>query len=107
MTATLVAVVMFVLSVPLQQRPAAVAKAYSVSGRVIDGTTGGSITDTVVVFWERSASRLSGRRIPSPNGTFVIANVIPGAYTMAAEVPGGRFSYRTETVDVEIRDSDV
>jgi hypothetical protein len=107
MTATLVAVVMLVLSFPLRQQPAAAAKTYSVSGRVIDGTTGGSITDTVVVFWERSAGRLSGRRIPSASGTFVIANVPSGSYTMAAEVPGARFSYRTETVDLEVRNSDV
>jgi hypothetical protein len=107
MTATVVAFVMVVLSVPLHQQPAAAVKTYSVSGRVIDGTTGRSITDTVVVFWERSASRLSGRRISSSDGTFVIANVPPGSYTMAAEVPGGRFSYRTETVDIEIRDIDV
>ena len=107
MTATLVAVAMFVLSVPLRQQPTAAVKTYSVSGRVIDGTTGGSIADTVVVLWERNASRLSGRRIPSANGTFVIASVPPGSYTLAAEVPGGRFSYRTETVDVEVRGSDV
>jgi hypothetical protein len=107
MNATLVAFVMIVFSTPVHQQPAAAGKTYSVNGRVIDGTTGGSITDTVVVLWERSASRLSGRRIPSSNGTFVIANVSPGSYTMAAEVPGARFSYRTETVDVEIRDRDV
>src|SRR5262245_30497089 len=107
MTVTLVAFVMIVLSTPLRQQPAAAVRTYSVGGRVNDGTTGGSITDTVVVLWERSSDRLSGRRIPSSNGTFVIANVLPGSYTMAAEVPGGRFSYRTETVDVEIRDRDV
>ena len=107
MTATLVAFVMLVLSTPIRQQPAAAARTHSVSGRVIDGTTGGSITDTVVVFWERTASRPSGRRIPSANGTFVIPNVAPGSYIMAAEVPGARFSYRTETVDVEVRDSDV
>jgi hypothetical protein len=99
---------MLVLSSPVrQQQPAAAARTYAVSGRVIDGTTGGSITDTVVVFWERSASRLSGRRIASPTGSFVIPNVAPGLYTMAAEVPGTRFSYRTETVDIEVRGSDV
>jgi hypothetical protein len=107
MTVTLVAFVILVLSTPIRQQPAAAVKTYAVSGRVIDGTTGGSVNDTVVVFWERSASRPSGRRIPSANGTFVIANVTPGPYTLAAEVPGARFSYRTETVDVEVRDRDV
>src|SRR4029434_2702287 len=97
MTATLAAFVMLVLVTPIRQQPAAAVKTYAVSGRVIDGTTGGSITDTVVVIWERSATRLSGRRIPSASGSFVIPNVAPGFYTMAAEVPGARFSYRTET----------
>jgi hypothetical protein len=107
MTATLVAFAVLALTIPIRQQPSAGVKTYAVSGRVIDGTTGGSIRDTVVVFWERSKDRPSGRRIPSSNGTFVIPNVTPGSYTMAAEVPGGRFSYRTETVDVEIRDRDV
>ena len=56
MTATLVAVAMFVLSVPLRQQPTAAVKTYSVSGRVIDGTTGGSIADTVVVLICQAAS---------------------------------------------------
>jgi len=107
MTATVVAFVLLALTTSIRQQPSAGAKTYTVSGRVIDGTTGGSINDTVVVFWDRSAERSSGRRVPSSNGTFVIPNVTPGSYIMAAEVPGGRFSYRTETVDVEIRDRDV
>jgi Carboxypeptidase regulatory-like domain len=107
MTATLVAFVVLTLTTSVRQQPSAGVKTYSVSGRVIDGTTGGSIADTVVVIWERLRERASGRRIPSSNGTFVIPNVTPGSYIMAAEVPGGRFSYRTETVDFEVRDRDV
>ena len=86
MAATVVAFVMLVLFTPLHQQSAAV-KTYSVTGRVIDGTTGGSINGAVIVFWDRSASRLSGRRTPVSNGTFVITNVTPGQYTIAAEVP--------------------
>jgi len=106
MAATFVAFVMLVLSTPLRQQSAAV-KTYSVTGRVIDGTTGGSINGAVIVFWDRSASRLSGRRTPVSNGTFVITNVTPGQYTIAAEVPNAGYSYRTETVDVEVRNSDL
>src|SRR5262245_30067441 len=85
MTATLVALVVLALTTSIRQQPSAGAKTYSVSGRVIDGTTGGSITDTVVVIWERLRERASGRRIPSSNGTFVIPNVTPGSYIMAGK----------------------
>src|SRR5688572_20124355 len=100
MTSTLVALAVLILTSFTRQQPNVGQGSYTVSGRVVDGTTGRAINGAVVVIWERSKQRTSGTRFQSPAGDFEIPRVSPGQYTIAAEVPGARFSYRTETVDV-------
>jgi Carboxypeptidase regulatory-like domain len=95
MTATLVALV-------------ALAAAHSVSGRVVDGSTGKPMSGAVVVLWERSGVRSEGTRSTvGPDGAFEFANVAPGSYLVAPTMPGMTVPYRTETIDVEIRNESV
>jgi len=106
MTATLVALAVLALAPGVHQQPAPQGT-YTVSGRVVDGTNGRAISGAVIVLWDRSKERASGMRFPTPTGVFDIPNVAAGLYTLAAEVPGARFSYRTETVDLEVRNANV
>ena len=80
---------------------------YTISGRVVDGSTGRAVNGAVIVLWDRSKERVSGLRFPSSTGSFDIPNVGPGSYRIAAELPGARFSYRTETVDLDVRNANV
>jgi Carboxypeptidase regulatory-like domain len=108
MSATLVALVALALAPSLFQQGIAPSIGRQVSGRVVDGSTGRPVADAVVVLWDRSKTRSSGRRLTvGANGAFVFSDVPTGSYQIAAEVPGSRFSYRTETVDVELRESNV
>lgn len=95
MTATLVALV-------------ALVAAHSVSGRVVDGSTGKPMSGAVVVLWERSGVRSEGTRLTvGPDGAFEFPNVAPGSYLVAPTMPGMTVPYRTETIDVEIRNESV
>jgi Carboxypeptidase regulatory-like domain len=108
MSATLVALVALVLAPSFFQQGIAPPTGRQVSGRVVDGSTGKPVADAIVVLWERSKTRSSGRRLTvGTNGAFVFSDVPAGSYQVAAEVPGSRFSYRTETVDVELADGNV
>ena len=105
MTSALIA--LFLLAVPSPGPQQAARKTFVVSGRVIDGNTGKPLAGAAVVLWRRSEERASGRRVSAPTGVFEIPTVERGQYVLAAEVPGGRFSYRTETIDVDVIDRDV
>jgi hypothetical protein len=108
MTGTVIALLALMIVPSFVRQAIAPAIAHSISGRVVDGSTGKPLLDAVVVLWERSKTRSSGQRLAvGANGAFEFPNVLPGSYQVAAEVPGSRFSYRTETVDVEISDSNV
>jgi len=108
MSATLVALVALAFAPSLFPQGIAPSIGRQVSGRVVDGSTGKPMIDAVVVLWERSKTRSTGRRLTvGTNGTFTFSDVPAGSYQVAAEVPGSRFSYRTETVDVELADGNV
>ena len=78
------------------------------SGRVVDGSTGKPMIGAVVVLWERSETRSGGKRVTvGANGAFEFANVSPGSYQIAPEMPGLQVPYRTETIDVEVRDGSI
>ena len=86
----------------------ALAAAHSVSGRVVDGSTGKPMAGAVVVLWERSGVRSEGTRLTvGPDGAFEFANVAPGSYLVAPAMPGMTVPYRTETIDVEVRNESV
>ena len=107
MTSTLVALAVLTLTSSIRQQPNVGQGSYVVSGRVVDGTTGRAVNGAVIVLWERSKQRASGSRFQAPTGNFEIPKVSPGQYTIAAEIPGARFSYRTETVDLDVRNESV
>lgn len=108
MIATAVALIALGLVPSLLRQSASPAVTHSISGRVLDSSTGKPLSDAVVVLWDRAKTRAAGRRVPvGANGVFELTNVPPGAYQLAAEVPGAGFSYRTQTVDVEVSDGSV
>ena len=107
MTATLIAFAVLVSTLSAVQQPAP-ATTYSVSGRIIDGSTGRPMMGAVAILWERSASRSEGKRVTAgQNGLFEFSNVTPGSYHIGPEMPGMTVPYRTETIDFEIRDGSV
>jgi len=109
MTATLLALAAALVLAPsaFQQRADTTTK-YSLSGRVVDGSTGKPMIGAVVVLWERSETRSGGKRVTvGANGAFEFANVSPGSYQIAPEMPGLQVPYRTETTAVEVRDGSI
>jgi hypothetical protein len=107
MTATLVAFAVLVSTLSAVQQPAP-ATAYSVSGRIIDGSTGRPMIGAVAILWERSASRSDGKRATvGQNGVFEFSNIVPGSYLIAPAMPGLTVPYRTETIDIEVRGGSV
>ena len=107
MTATLVAFAVLISASFAVQQPAP-AKTYSVSGRIIDGSTGRPMIGAVAILWERSASRSEGKRATvGQNGMFDFSNVSAGSYHIAPAMPGLTVPYRTETIDIELRDESI
>jgi hypothetical protein len=109
MTATLLALAASLVLAPsaFQQRADTTAK-HVLSGRVVDGSTGKPMIGAVVALWEPSETRSSGKRVTvGANGVFEFVNVSPGSYKIAPEMPGLQVPYRTETIDVEVRDGSI
>jgi hypothetical protein len=80
----------------------------SITGRVIDGSTGKSLTGAVVFLWQGGTNRESGRKASAaPDGTFQFNNVAPGVFQIAPALIEPRFSYRTEPMEISVANQNI